>query len=182
MPREWTVRASRDGGAVRVYYYGRLREEILPGDDTYEAGRATATKFAHKLALEFRRPNMQGKVTRGTCEVRTLDRALRRLLAVAEEGGMPIGRSDAIVTEVMAAVLLLDELEVDAEAECGTALDDLRDFLYDDEEDDDDDDEDDDDDDDDDDDECELNPTGGGEDKEEFSLAQIKHAARKQTR
>ncbi len=51
---EWTVSVRKDGGAVRVYRYGKLREEISPGDGTYKTGGATAMKFAQELDRELR--------------------------------------------------------------------------------------------------------------------------------
>lgn len=50
---EWTVSVRKDGGAVRVYRYGKLREEISPGKDTYNG--ATAMKFAQELDQEIRK-------------------------------------------------------------------------------------------------------------------------------
>ena len=50
--REWNVTVRKDGGAVRVYRWGKLQEELKPGKDTYDAP-AGALKFAEELHQEL---------------------------------------------------------------------------------------------------------------------------------
>jgi hypothetical protein len=50
--REWNVSVRKDGGAVRVYRWGKLQEELKPGKDTYDMP-AEAMKFAEDLHQEL---------------------------------------------------------------------------------------------------------------------------------
>jgi hypothetical protein len=50
--REWNVTVRKDGGAVRVYRWGKLQEELKPGKDTYDMP-AGAMKFAEELHQEL---------------------------------------------------------------------------------------------------------------------------------
>ena len=50
--REWNVTVRKDGGAVRVYRWGKLQEELKPGKNTYDVP-AGATKFAEELHREL---------------------------------------------------------------------------------------------------------------------------------
>lgn len=52
MAREWNVSVRKDGGAVRVYRWGKLQEELKPGKDTYDMP-AGAMKFAEELHQEL---------------------------------------------------------------------------------------------------------------------------------
>ena len=58
--KEWEVTVRKDGGAVRVYHWGKPVEVLKPGKDTYEAP-AGAIKFAEELYGELKKQSATKK-------------------------------------------------------------------------------------------------------------------------
>jgi len=58
--KEWEVTVRKDGGAVRVYHWGKPVEVLKPGKETYEAP-AGAIKFAEELYGELKKQSATKK-------------------------------------------------------------------------------------------------------------------------
>ena len=68
--KEWNVTVRKDGGAVRVYRWGKLQEELKPGGDTYDAP-AGAVKFAEELYDELKKQSAEAGNKKADHDVQT---------------------------------------------------------------------------------------------------------------